>query len=169
MKMKGVIPSLADKTALTLFYNNSSVIDFSPYNTFVSVIQKVYKSYIIKVRVSVYIQKIYKAFCWRKIIFDFKGTNGQYIYKLVEKLRPEWPIIAFTAFIDRRNSGMSPLVAHLDERHFFDGAVSWNEWVKFYDNWVTAFSHYLRPILARRRMNFHASLYNTRVLYRFTY
>ena len=49
------------------------------------------------------------------------------------------------------------------------GVIPWREWVKFYDNWVTAFSHHLRPIFCRRRMNFHASLYNTRVLYRFAY
>jgi len=157
------IPTLADKAALTLFYSKFETIDFSPYNTFASIIQKYYKLYIPRVRACIYIQKVYRGYSWRGVIFDFRGTNGGYISNIVEKLRPEWPIRGWSSFIDRRNAGM-PSNAHL----FSDGVISWGEWARFYDNWVTAFSHHLRPIFSRRRMNFHASLYNTRVSYRFS-
>jgi hypothetical protein len=160
--MKGFIPSLADKTALTLFYNKCQLIDFSPYNTFAIIIQKFYKLYIIKVRASVYIQKIYRGFAWREVIFDFKWTNGRYVSRIVEKLRPEWPIRGWSSFIDRRNAGM-PSNAHL----FSDGVISWGEWARFYDNWVTAFSFYRNPNLTRMRMDYHSSMYYARVTYKF--
>lgn len=161
------IPTLADKAALTIFYSKYEIVDFSPYNVFASIIQKFYKLYILRVRACVYIQKCYRGYSWREVIFDFRGTNGRYITTIVKKLRPEWPIIAWTTFIERRYEGMPPLVAHLDGRHFSDGVVSWEEWVRFYDKWVTAFSYHIRPILSRRRMNFHASMYNTHVAFRF--
>ena len=161
------IPSLSNKTDLTLFYSKFETVDFSPYNTFASIIQKYYKLYIPRVRACIYIQKVYRGYSWRGVIFDFRGTNEGYICKIVEKLRPEWPITGWRSFIERRNAGMPPLVAHLNWT-VYDGVVSWRDWVRFYDNWVTAFSHHLRPIFSRRRMNFHASLYNTRVLYRFS-
>ena len=151
------IPSLADKAALTLFYNNNNDVDFSPYNRFANIIQEFYKLYITRVRACIYIQRTYRGFSWRKIIFNFRGTNIQYITTIVEKLRPEWPVRAWSSFIERRGGWAGD----------GGGVVPWREWVKFYDNWVTAFSHHLRPIFCRRRMNFHASLYNTRVLYRF--
>ena len=160
--MKMFIPTLADKAALTLFYSKSQIVDFSPYNTFASIIQKFYKLYIIKVRASVYIQKIYRGFSWREVIFDFRGTNGRYVSRIVEKLRPDWPIRGWSSFIDRRNAGM-PSNAHL----FSDGVISWREWALFYDNWITAFSFYRNPNLTRMRMNYHASMYHTRVAFRF--
>tara|TARA_Y100000004_G_scaffold184144_1_gene232795 strand:+ start:67 stop:549 length:483 start_codon:yes stop_codon:yes gene_type:complete len=158
--MKQFIPSLADKAALTLFYDSNECVDFSPYNEFATIIQKFYKPYILRVRACVYIQRTYRGFSWRKIIFNFRGTNIQYISMIVEKLRPEWPVGAWSSFIERRNSGMLISLSSC-------GVIPWREWVEFYDNWDTAFSHYLRPIFCRRRMNFHASLYNTQVLYRF--
>ena len=166
--MKMFIPTLADKAALTLFYIKSNTLDFSPYNTFASIIQKYYKLYILRVHACISIQKVYRGYSWRGVIFDFRGTNGRYISKIVEKLRPEWPIMGWTAFMERRNAGMPALVAHLNEPSYDGAVIPWREWVKFYDNWVTAFSHHLRPIFSRRRMNFHASLYNSKVLYRFT-
>ncbi len=160
--MKPFIPSLADKAALTLFYDSIKCVNFSPYNRFANIIQEFYKLYILRVRACVYIQRTYRGFSWRKIIFNFRGTNIQYISMIVEKLRPEWSVRAWSSFIERRNSGMLISLSG-------GGVIPWREWVKFYDNWDTAFSHHLRPIFCRRRMNFHASLYNTRVLYRFAY
>ena len=63
------IPTLANKASLSLFYNNDTRVDFSPYNEFAKVIQRVYLKYIVKVRASVYIQKMYRGFSWREILF----------------------------------------------------------------------------------------------------
>jgi len=160
--MKMFIPTLADKASLTLFYSKSETVDFSPYNTFASIIQKFYKLYILRVHACIYIQKIYRGFSWREVIFDFRGANGRYVSRIVEKLRPDWPIRGWSSFIDRRNAGMASN-AHL----FSDGVISWREWARFYDNWVTAFSFYRNPNLTRMRMNYHASMYHTRVAFRF--
>ena len=156
------IPFLANKAALTLFYDNSKCVDFSPYSSFAIIIQKFYKLYILRVRACIYIQRIYRGFAWRDTIFNFRGTNRQYIVSIVEKLRPEWPIRGWTSFIDRRNIGMS-----MTTHNFPVEIIPWREWGRFYDNWVTAFSYHLRPNLARRRMNFHATLYHIRETYRF--
>lgn len=155
------IPTLADKAALKLFYINSNVIDFSPYNTFATIIQKFYKLYIIRVRACIYIQKFYRGYSWREVIFDFRRTNWEYVSRIVEKLRPEW--YTRGRFLLERRDASIPSFEHL----FTDKVIQWKKWFKFYDNWDTAFSHHLRPILSRRRMNYHASMYHTRIAFRF--
>ena len=157
------IPTLADKAALKLFYINSNVIDFSPYNTFANIIQRFYKLYILRVRACIYIQKIYRGYSWREVIFDFRGTNGQYVSRIVQKLRPEWPIEIFTSQI---NMGLTILDTQL-KVHSISWRESWREWARFYDNWITAFYFYRNPNLTRMRMNYHASMYHTRIAFRF--
>ena len=160
MKMKPFIPSLADKAALTLFYGNSKIVDFSPYNTFARFIQGYYNLYIMKVRACVYIQKIFRGFSWRICIYDFRGSHRDYICRIVEKLRPEWPIRGWNSFIDRNGIRVS-------RRDLPEGVIPWSQWANFYDTWNTAFCYHLRPSLSRRRMNFHASLFHTREKYRY--
>tara|TARA_Y100001936_G_C16014393_1_gene635595 strand:+ start:342 stop:824 length:483 start_codon:yes stop_codon:yes gene_type:complete len=153
------VPSLAEKAALSLFYNGTSGIDFLPYENFASIIQKSYRNYILRVRAIVYIQKMFRGFSWRQTVFDFRGSHSDYISRIVEKLRPEWPIRGWNAFIDRGGN-------RVHRGDLPQGIIPWSQWAEFYDTWNTAFCYYHRPKLATRRMDFHASLFHSREKYR---
>ena len=148
------IPSLANKASLSLFYYNDTRVDFSPYNEFAKVIQRVYLKYIVKVRASVYIQKMYRGFSWRETIYDISGTHVQFVTRIANKLKPG--------------------VDHgLEVELYFSKCEEMRRWIgdretdRFYEKWRDAFIYYLRPNLSNRRMNHHASIYHTRVLFRF--
>jgi len=66
--------SLAHKSALVLLYSKSTEIDFGPYNLFASIIQSLFREYILKRRAVVHMQKISKGWLerefWRECVCD---------------------------------------------------------------------------------------------------
>jgi len=61
--------SLAHKSALVLLYSKSTEIDFGPYNLFASIIQSLFREYNVKRRSAVCIQRIYRGFARREVLF----------------------------------------------------------------------------------------------------
>jgi len=61
--------SLANRSALVLLYSKSTSVDFGPYNLFASIIQRLFREYTVKRRATVRIQKIYRGFAEREVLF----------------------------------------------------------------------------------------------------
>ena len=68
-----MVPSLADKAALVLLFSPTSltagVLDFSPYIRYAACIRAAITVYLVKMRASIFIQKFYRGYYWRKTAF----------------------------------------------------------------------------------------------------
>lgn len=141
------IPSLHDKASLVLMFAGCKVLDFSPYNEYATRINVVARTFLANNRACRTIQKYFRGYYWRNIMFSITSADAQPIRRILKYLHPngEWPHDELV-FSDLRR----------DKTYYM-----YMNWVNPWDVSESMGRHRGRgrPYMANSCMSFHACLY----------